>query len=163
MLPHAGQLYKYRTAQSAMGGGELEMQWQPDIHYRLEANAAFLYQHNLTDGYPLPMCPPARLQGEGEYRMHGIPERFGALYIAALPSYTFPQRATARNEQPTDGYALLSATLRYTLKIRASQMDLSLLCSNIFDKRYFNHLSFYRTLNIPEEGRSFKLSLSFSL
>lgn len=163
MLPHAGQLYKYRTAQSAMGGGELEVQWQPDIHYRLEANAAFLYQHNLTDGYPLPMCPPARLQGEGEYRVHGIPERFGAFYIAALPSYTFPQRATARNEQPTDGYALLSATLRYTLKIRTSQMDLSLLCSNIFDKRYFNHLSFYRTLNIPEEGRSFKLSLSFSL
>lgn len=163
VLPHAGQLYKYRTARSAMGGGELEVLWQPEANNRLEANVAVLWQQNLTDGYPLPMCPPARLQWEWEYRVHGIPARFGSIFIAAQPSYTLPQLATARNEQPTDGYALLDASLRYSLTLRAWQLDIALRCSNLLNKKYFNHLSFYRTLNIPEEGRSFKLALSVSI
>lgn len=163
MLPHAGQLYRYRAAQSVMGGGEVEVQWKVGAHNRVEANAAALWQHNLTDGYPLPMCPPARLQAEWEYRVHGIARRFGVLYLLAQPSYTFPQLATARNEQPSEGYALLSAAMRYAVTVKKFRMELSLWCSNLFNKRYFNHLSFYRTLNIPEEGRSFKVSLSIAV
>lgn len=163
VLPHAGQLYRYRTARSAMGGGEAEVQWRFGEHYRVEANVAALWQRNLTDGYPLPFCPPAKFQGEGEYRVHGIPNRLGALYLLVHPSYTLAQLETARNESPTQGYALLDATLRYEVEVEHWHFNVSFQCNNIFNKKYFNHLSFYRTLNIPEVGRSFRATIGVTI
>lgn len=163
VLPHAGQRYQYRAARAAMWGGEAEVGWHFLDHYRLMANAALLWQRNLTDGYPLPFCPPVKLQAEGEYRVHGIPERCGTLSLTVLPSYTFAQRDVARNETPTEGYALLDVSVRYAVQRRGWGVTLTTVCSNVFNKKYFNHLSFYRTLNIPEVGRSFRASVGITI
>lgn len=163
ILPHAGQIYQYRTARSVMWGGEAELQWRFGGHYRLLTNVAALWMRNLTDGYPLPFCPPAKVQLDWEYRVHGMPIRWGELYLSLHPSYTFAQFETARNETPTQGYALLDALMRYAVQVSRCRFEFSFQCRNVFNERYFNHLSFYRKLNIPEVGRSFRLSLNASI
>jgi len=41
--------------------------------------------------------------------------------------------------------------------VAGMMVELSLSIRNLFDAKYFNHLSFYRKVEIPEPGRNFQL------
>ena len=65
--------------------------------------------------------------------------------------------STARNEDATPGAQLLHAGASMDFAVAGMMVELSLSIRNLFDAKYFNHLSFYRKVEIPEPGRNFQL------
>src|SRR5690554_1260108 len=156
VLPHKGQVYRYRQAEAVMGGGEVAASYAPDDHWRLSSDLEYIYNRNMTDGYPLPFSPPTTVTSDLSYSGAGG---------AALPQYVlqlehrwvFGQDRIARNEERTPGTQLwnISANIHWLIGGRRVITDLQV--QNIMDRPFLNHLSFYRRLNLPEPGRNIQL------
>ncbi|NLY25411.1 MAG: TonB-dependent receptor, partial [Bacteroidales bacterium] len=156
VLPHTGQVYRYRQAEAVMGGGEVAASYAPDDHWRLSSDLEFIYNRNMTDGYPLPFSPPTTVTNDLSYSGAGG---------AVLPQYmlrlehrwVFGQDRIARNEERTPGAQLwnISANIHWLIGGRRVITDLQV--QNIMDRPFLNHLSFYRRLNLPEPGRNIQL------
>jgi len=73
------------------------------------------------------------------------------------------QNQVARNELPTPGYNVLGIALSTDLNLKSTLIKLSFRIDNIFDTKYYNHLSFYRPLDLPEAGRSFQLTMKIPI
>jgi iron complex outermembrane receptor protein len=71
--------------------------------------------------------------------------------------WTTDQRRVARNEEPTPGAHLLHAGATFSLPLGGTRAEVTLSLHNLTDTRYFNHLSFYRKVEIPEPGRNLQL------
>ena len=70
------------------------------------------------------------------------------------------QNRVARNEDKTPGATLFHLSGLCYIPIGNTQATLSLALKNIFNRKYYNHLSFYRKIEIPEPGRNFQISLN---
>ena len=70
------------------------------------------------------------------------------------------QTRVDRNENETDGYLLLYAGAGTRFKIGGQPFDVLANVQNLLNTRYMNHLSRYRWLNLPEQGRNISVSLT---
>ncbi len=73
------------------------------------------------------------------------------------------QNRTDRNEAPTPGYALLHLYASTRVVVGKQRPELRLQVNNVFDRPYFNHLSRYRLLNLPDPGRNIQLVVHWPL
>jgi iron complex outermembrane receptor protein len=156
VLPHTGQVYRYRQAEAVMGGGEVAASYAPDDHWRLSSDLEYIYNKNMTDHYPLPFSPPTTVTSELAYS--GAGGKSVAHYMLRLEHrWIFAQERVARNEDPTPGTQLwnLSASIHWLIGRKRVFTDLQV--QNILDRPFLNHLSFYRRLNLPEPGRNMQL------
>ena len=67
------------------------------------------------------------------------------------------QNRVDRNEDRTPGANLFHFGSLNIPVGRTNEIEITLTARNIFDTRYYNHLSFYRKVEIPEPGRNFQL------
>ncbi|MET3732043.1 hypothetical protein [Moheibacter stercoris] len=67
------------------------------------------------------------------------------------------QDRVAKNEEETGSYTLFGAKIQSKLKLGKFQSDIILSGQNLFNQTYFNHMSYYRALEIPEMGRNIQL------
>jgi len=158
VLPHTGQVYRYRQAKAVMGGGEVAASYTPDDHWRLSSDVEYIWNRNVTDGYPLPFSPPAVVTGDLSYSGQG--RKTVAQYMFGIEyRRVFDQNRIARNEERTPGTHLwnLSANIHWRLGGRRVITDFQV--QNLLDRPFLNHLSFYRRLNVPEPGRNIQLIL----
>ena len=70
------------------------------------------------------------------------------------------QNRVARNEDKTKGANLLNIKAMVSLPLKEESMTITLSAKNLLNRRYYNHLSFYRKLEVPEPGRNFQISLN---
>jgi iron complex outermembrane receptor protein len=71
--------------------------------------------------------------------------------------YIAPQQRIARNEDATPGANLTHTGASINIHLRGIRTEIGWLCQNLLNSRYYNHLSFYRKMEIPEPGRNFQL------
>ena len=81
-------------------------------------------------------------------------ERWGA--EAELQSIA-TQKRIAHNEDITPGATLLH--LGGHMSFRKTGIELSIAIRNLLNTKYYNHLSFYRKVEIPEPGRNLSITL----
>jgi iron complex outermembrane receptor protein len=74
-----------------------------------------------------------------------------------------PQFLNARNELFTPGYALINLNLGTRIKLWSQPVKLNFSVQNILNTRYYNHLSNWRRIGLPEPGRNFLISLIIPL
>lgn len=68
------------------------------------------------------------------------------------------QNRVDRNEDRTPGANLFHLGGSLNIPIGGNnEIEITLTARNIFNTRYYNHLSFYRKVEIPEPGRNFQL------
>ncbi len=155
VLPHAGQIYQYTQAKALMTGGEWSVKWRFYKSFSVWNNAEYVWNKNLADDYPLPFSPPLSTRSgisySGEYKaLQHYSVELEYQYIAA-------QYRVARNEQTTPSAQLLNFSAGLNWKIGTLRFSTDLQIQNLFNTKYYNHLSFYRKLNIPEPGRNTQL------
>jgi iron complex outermembrane receptor protein len=148
-LPHAGQIYRYTGARAFFSGGELAAALSLPCGFQYALDGDYVYSHNFDERIPIAFTPPASLRQT---------LRWDAKPCALLLQWqsVATQRRVARNEDPTSGAQLFHATLTLTL---SGGITLTLAARNLTDLRWFNHLSFYRRIEIPEPGRNIQLLL----
>lgn len=152
VLPHAGQIYKYTGAEALFTGGEIAVNVAlfRNLNYRLSGE--YVYTYNFDRKTPLSFSPPASVRNAVEWHYKRI--NVGAEY-----HYIHKQDRIAQNEDATPGAHLFNLTAALDIPIGKTNAQLTLSCRNLFDRKYFNHLSFYRRVEIPEPGRNFQVLL----
>lgn len=153
-LPGAGAFWQYQQNDALFGGFELEVQKQLGSHFHFSSATDYVQNKNLQTGLPLPLTPPLISRNRLTFK-----QPFGASNNWRLELYlettnAAPQNRTDRNERTTPGYTLLEAGM----VVQASRfVKFYVAGQNLTNRAYFNHLSRYRLLNLPEPGRNIML------
>ncbi len=156
LLPEAGQLYEYQQAPILQGGAEFFLDWHPWADLHLSSGTEFLLNRNLQTGLPLPFSPPwsnlFNLSWEKEKWQVGVNWR-----------YTAAQNRVDRNEDETPEYHLFGAEASYAWEWGGQAFQMHVSVQNLMDEFYLRHLSRYRILNLPEQGRNVVFGISWRL
>ena len=160
-LPGGGQIFQYTQDNAIFLGGELSIDYHVIENIHLELISEYVANYNLDTELPLPFTPPFSTLLGIEYKIPSITNVLGNSFINFGTRFTAAQNRVDRNEKPTDGYILLNFGLGTEFHIKRQQINFLFNIQNLLDTNYMNHLSRYRWLNLPEQGRNISLSLVF--
>jgi iron complex outermembrane receptor protein len=150
ILPHAGQIYRYTAVEAIFAGTEVELNitFLNDLTYQITGE--YVYTHNLDEHTPLSFSPPASMRNRLTWRYKILQFSFELQSVAT-------QTRVAKNEDITQGANLLHFGTAVKIPFRDTEVDITFSLNNILDTKYYNHLSFYRKVEIPDTGRNFQL------
>lgn len=160
LLPEAGQTFKYKQNNALISGFEFLADYHFVSHWHVELGAEYVYKYNLETRLPLPFTPPPSIHTAMDYEWEYKTLTFG---LGAQYKHVFDQNNVDRNELRTPGFDLLNMSARVQGKIMKQDISLYFKVRNALDTRYLNHLSRYRLLNLPEQGRDFVISLILNI
>lgn len=160
VLPHSGQIYQFSQTQAMLSGFEWEANYQTR-NWSTELIVEYVYnkQLNNSQNYPLPFTPPLNVFAKLNYTVFQKNNFLTNSTVFVNSKYYAPQNRIAQNEEPTLSSIVFGAGFSTVLNFGDIKPLLSITVSNIFDYKYFNHISFYKNLNIPEQGRNIQLML----
>lgn len=150
VLPHAGQIYRYTGAEAVFAGGEVSARVDLPLHLTYELGGEYVYTWNRDERIPLSFSPPGSLRNTLSWEKKRMRFYVEHQYIA-------DQNRVARNEDPTEGAQLLNLGAGFRIPVGGTDIELTLSARNLLNTKYYNHLSFYRKVEIPEPGRNFQL------
>ncbi len=150
ILPHAGQIYRYAGANAIFAGAEVELCYDFARGFSYEFVGEWVYGRNLDERIPLPFSPPAE--------MHHTLAWESAKFSAYIEGHGIAsQRRISRNEEPTPGTFLWNLGATTAVPVNGTVVEVTLSIQNMFNTRYYDHISFYRQAEIPEPGRNIQL------
>ncbi|MDZ7608213.1 MAG: TonB-dependent receptor [Cyclobacteriaceae bacterium] len=162
-LPAGGQVYQYTQNDAVFTGLEAEYDWDFWNFFGFHTAAEYVWNLNLDTNLPLPFTPPFSWLAELEYTCivnQGLIARYN---ISAEYQFFAAQNRVDRNEHATPGYNLVGLTTSTDIRLGKKNLRLSLSAINLLNTKYMNHLSRYRILNLPEQGRNIIVSLNVPL
>lgn len=162
-LPDAGQIYQYTENTAIHSGGELFVEYHLLDNLHLSTGVEYVHTYNLDNFLPLPFTPPLSVYSQAEYSIPVVGKRLRELFFSLEWQATAAQNRVDRNENATPGYHLLHFGTGFQLKLGSFHPSFNLRIQNLGNTRYLNHLSRYRLLNLPEQGRNFSISLKIPL
>ncbi|MDR1592727.1 MAG: TonB-dependent receptor [Prevotellaceae bacterium] len=155
LLPDAGQIYRYTGTKALFMGGEASVEILLGRYFSYYLSGEYVYTSNRMEQTAMYFSPPASMR-------HVLKCTFTPVVVAAEWQGVAAQNHVAKNEERTPGVNLLHGSLSSVIPFEKYSIEATFTVKNIFNKPYFNHLSFYRKLEIPEPGRSFLLSFKLS-
>lgn len=158
-LPGAGTLWEYRQNNAIFGGGEARIQWAIIPEIKTSLAAEYVYNKNLDTGLPIPLTPPASILTGIEWIIPYFQSWLQESNVYVEYRQVASQNRVDRNERATNGYGLLEAGMGLELLMGKQIFKLRVSGQNLLNTFYFNHMSRYRLLNLPEQGRNVNISL----
>jgi iron complex outermembrane receptor protein len=149
-LPHAGQIYRYTAVEAIFAGTEVELRVNFLNNLTYQITGEYVYTHNLDEHTPLSFSPPASMRNR-------LTLTYKILQFSVELQSIATQNRVAKNEDITQGTNLLHFGTTVKIPFWDTNADITFSLNNIFNTKYYNHLSFYRKVEIPEPGRNFQL------
>ena len=155
VLPHAGQIYRYTGAEALFAGTEATIDINFLRHFNYRISGEYVYTYNCDEHIPLSFSPPFGMRNTLTWqRKHCM--------LYAEWQLIARQNRVDRNEDRTPGVNLFHLGGSLNIPVgRTNEIEITLTARNIFNTRYYNHLSFYRKVEIPEPGRNFQLLINY--
>lgn len=155
-LPDAGGIYYYRQSQALISGLELVASKTFYQKVSLDANLELPYNYLINEqgllSYGIPFTPP--VNGYLALKIQLVQK----VSVAANSKWAWEKdKSRGQGELATPGYIHFGLVLMTDLNVKQLPLSLVFQVQNLFDKKYYNHMSFYRKLNIPEPGRNIQL------
>ncbi len=156
----SNQVYQYMQNDAVFTGGELSTEYHfiPNLHLKIAAE--YVWNLNIDSKRPLPFTPPFSLLGEVRYDIPLTSETFSDAYAGLDAHFFSAQNRVDQNEKTTPAYEIFSFNAGVKFKIRNQKASFRFSIQNLFDEKYLNHLSRYRLLSLPEQGRNYVISLN---
>lgn len=162
-LPEAGQIFRYEQNDALYAGGEVSWSFDLGQGFTLRQVGEYVWNYNIDTRLALPFTPHPSVLSEIRWERK-LPGSFAPEIRAALSHhYHFangPLRVD-RNERPTPAFQVMDAEVGGVFQIRNYRFDWSLQGQNLLNAAYLQHLSRYRLINVPEQGRNVVLALHF--
>ena len=139
------------TPEALFAGTEatIDIHFLRSFNYRISGE--YVYTYNCDEHIPLSFSPPFSMRNTLTW------QRKQVMLYAEWQSIARQNRVD-RNEDRTPGANLFHLGGSLNIPIRGNQaIEITLTARNIFNTRYYNHLSFYRKVEIPEPGRNFQI------
>lgn len=157
----AGQVYRYVQSEAYRYGAEVQVGYQLSRLFKLDAQVEYVFT---TDGvYPIPFTPPMQLVLGVD---HDLPAYWKKLHFARFRIEMIAaakQDQVARNELVTPGYQVFNFSFSTKVLTRYFPLGIDFQWQNMLNAKYYNHLSFYRHLQLPEAGSNFQLLLTIPI
>jgi iron complex outermembrane recepter protein len=158
-IPGAGQIYSFLQTEATISGAEMKTDYHLNKSLHLGLTGEYVLAYDIVSGYPLPFTPPFSSEFEIGYEK----EKLGRFLSDAFVNVSFKafaaQNLTARNELKTPGYHLINISLGTDVLFKEHPVSVRFNILNLTNNLYFNHLSRYRLLNLPEPGRNFRIDI----
>jgi len=158
-------IYRFSQTNANLFGGEAGLHFHPKstpwLHIQATYSTVIGRQQN---GNYLPFIPAQKFR----YEVRGESEAIGFLLN---PNITISALSVLKQDYPspfeasTDDYTLLNAGLSADIKVSNQYLNIGLSVNNIFDTKYFDHLSTLKPMNYYNQGRnmSFSLKIPFGI
>lgn len=153
ILPHAGQIYRFTSTRAVITGGELMMNINLNKNWLYELSAEYIYTYNCKEKIPLSFSPQSTLRNRVTWRN-------GLFSIHAEGVAIAKQSRVDRNEEVTGGAFLLNMGSTAKIKMGSLTPEITVSVHNITNRRYYNHLSYYRKIEVPEPGRNIQILIN---
>ena len=112
-------------------------------------------------GYTLPFSPP--WSSIFSVRYHPKNKIFGSEGDVGFEyKVVGAQDRIVPPENKTKGYQTLNLTLGRSWNIKQNKIKLRIQGQNLLNKRYFNHISYYRIIDVPEPGRNISIMAGYN-
>ncbi len=156
------QLYHYTQARVLRYGMEAQMTCQLTQHWQAMVQGEYLYARQKSGdkkGYTLPFSTPWSIDTGVKYTFNHHGDGFVGLnaHIVGRQDEIVPP------ENPTDGYWTLNLSAGKVFQLRGTSLDVSLHADNLLNKRYYDHTSYYRLIDVPEPGRNVSVMVGVRL
>lgn len=158
-LPEGGQIYRYSQDNAIFTGAEASVEYNGWKGLQVKTAMEYVYNYNLNSGLALPFTPPLSVLGELEYTLPLNNGTFSDVFFSIFVQHFAAQNRVDRNEKATPGYTLANFSSGLDLTIRNQKFAFIFSVQNLADTKYMNHLSRYRLLNLPEQGRNFNVTM----
>ena len=152
------QLYHYTQARVLRYGFEAELSYAISSHWEAGLKGEYLYAEQKSGqkkGYTLPFSTPWSADADVRYKFDWKGEGFVGLNVHVVGA----QHEIVPPEKPTDGYFTLNASAGKHFSLGKAVLSLALHADNLLNRRYYDHTSYYRLIDVPEPGRNLSLRL----
>lgn len=159
---NGNQVFYYTQSRVLRYGAELHAHYELFRFLQLGLIGEYVYSEQLSGekkGYTLPFSPPASGIFNIKFQSHKLKFADYA-YFSLDYRITAPQNDIVPPEETTEGYQVINLGFGCDIHLKAQKLSLSMQLQNLFNRKYFNHTSYYRLINVPEPGRSFILNIS---
>jgi iron complex outermembrane receptor protein len=154
-------LYRFLQANARLYGGEATMELKP------HRNVVFTSQFSTVTGKlkketHLPFIPADKWMNELTFSKPHIGRHTDASWRGGVV-YVFAQHHPGAFETATGSYALVNTALLFVVHNHQRDIRLTLAAENLFNKKYYDHLSRFKYFGIYNIGRNVMLSLQVPL
>lgn len=160
-LPEAGQVYQYANDPAVFTGFESYIKYDVTNTLQLDNAIEYVWNQNLNRKTGLPFTPPFSWLHELEWKPFINLSNWQHFYFQVSGQLFAAQNNTAANEPNTAGYYVVNAGTGIQYLIGPTRIHLMLQLRNAFNAVYYNNMSRYRILNLPEQGRNAQVMLRF--
>jgi iron complex outermembrane receptor protein len=155
-LPEAGQIFRYRQDDAIYTGFELQWDWAFLPRFNLHQAIDFVQSFNPKTKLALPFTPQPAVRTDLRFSL-AEKKWLEDFYVEMGHQYHFAAQGRLRvdrSELSTPAYQLWGLGLGADLRFGKQKLEISCQVQNVFDTAYFAHLSRYRLINVPEQGRN---------
>ncbi|MCW3070657.1 MAG: hypothetical protein JWO44_547 [Bacteroidetes bacterium] len=152
-------IFRYFQSNADLYGGEAAISFKPKALKGLEFSSSFATVTGLlSDSAYLPFIPADKLHGEIRYTF-SLKNTLKDFYVSVSNDYVFEQNYPAVNETRTGDYNLLNAGIGTELLIGKQTLKLGLVCNNLLNEYYYDHLSRFKPYGFHNIGRNIILNI----
>ncbi len=153
------RIYSFIQQDATITGGSAGIYLHPvAAKWLYISSAATVTRGELKGGGYLPFMPADKIITEIKLQKEKL-WRAEHVAVSVKMNNHFALNHVAEYETTTAGYTLFDVVLSSEWRIHHQTIGLSLFCTNLFNKAYYNNLSLIKDLHIYEMGRNFGLRL----
>jgi iron complex outermembrane recepter protein len=159
---NGNQVFYYTQSKVFRYGAELHAHYELFRFLQLGIIGEYVYSEQLSGekrGFTLPFSPPHSGLFNIKYKSQKI-KNVENVYISFDYRVTAPQDNIVPPEEATDGYQVINIGTGGDIYLKNQKVNLSIQVRNMLNSKYFNHTSYYRLINVPEQGRSIIMNIS---
>jgi iron complex outermembrane recepter protein len=152
-------IFRYFQANADLYGGEAAITLKPKAMKGIEFSTSYATVTGmLSDTSYLPFIPADKIHGELKYKFDPG-KMIKNFFVSCSNDYYLPQVHPASNETSTPAYNILNASIGTDVVFKRSTLKLSLICNNILNEYYYDHLSRFKPYGFHNIGRNFILNI----
>lgn len=157
------QAYYYTQSQVLRYGFEAELSYKFLHHLEAGLKGEYLYAEQLSGdkkGYTLPFSPPWSAEVELKYTFPTRQESEEG-FVSATFRMIGDQNEIVPPEKATKGHRVFNMAIGKVFAWKDYRLRLNLQGQNLLNKKYYDHTSYYRLIDVPEPGRNFSVMVGF--
>lgn len=160
-LPEAGQVYQYANDPAVFTGFESNIKYEFTSALQIENAIEYVWNRNVTKHTGLPFTPPFSWLHELSWKPSINAKSWQHFYFQVSGHLFAAQNNTAANEPNTAGYYVVNAGTGIQYLLGKTRLHILLQLRNALNAKYYNNMSRYRILNLPEQGRNAQVMFRF--
>ncbi len=156
------QVFNYRQFDAILRGGEATLMLNPTAHMHYESAFSTVKGRLSNDTY-LPFIPADKWHNEMRYSMTPSVSKPHLYWFSASIDNYFKQNKPAQFETATNAYYLINAGLGGDFTSKWRLIKWSVMCNNLLNTAYYDHLSRFKPYGIYNIGRNVAINVHFPL